>query len=76
MTPELSPKSQYLATLYRFLLQTILLVLYMGQGLSAIIEYAGKCMKATFIGAVQAFSKQLAASDPSGTKLKETHDHT
>jgi hypothetical protein len=64
MDTELSTKTQYLATLYRLLLQLIVVILYVGKHLCAIMEAIMRCCKDCFTVAIASITRELETSAP------------
>ena len=76
MDKTLSTKTLYLATLYRFLLQLLRVIVYAGRYLFAIIEVVSLWCKQCCIGFIQSLTEELAKSEPPNTTLGDTDDRS
>ena len=76
MDKTLSTKTLYLATLYRFLLQLLRVIVYAGRYLFAIIEVVSLWCKQCCIGFIQSLTEELAKSEPPNTTLGDIDDRS
>ena len=76
MDRELSTKVQYLSTLYRCLLQLLVVMLYAVRYLFAIIEVVSLWCKQCCIGFIQSITEELKKSEPPNSPLGNTNDRS